>query len=371
MSYTKNLRLEQFAQRVKPEDLQRFVLKGVASEALAALAQAGKWLDVLHQLDGSRREQIEAELHRVNDIADENGMRMLVDRLSGERIEFDTEATPQQLALWCRAEHQGVFNRVYDQYWLEQAQSLIEYKAAEVIEADLSDDAIKRLEAAIREEASREAEGRHCAIRSYLDDDRFILIVHHRGYNQVIEEVSESDQVVPRIVRPAEISAVIYDRSTHRLKLHTRKEHVQERLRWLVGEHLFGNRQLFSEPECQAIYSLESLKDPGFTFQVETDDPIEEVRLTELSLRAPIETYPKITVQTRAGVMPALRHLHLGVATADLVAANVQFRFQTPDRRGKSLTVKVRPPNRCAYDHGSPNAHYAEKYLRKWHIARI
>ena len=73
MSYTKNLKLEQFAQRVKPEDLKRFVLKGVASEAIAALAQAGKWLDVLHQLDGSRREHIEAELHRVIELRINNG----------------------------------------------------------------------------------------------------------------------------------------------------------------------------------------------------------------------------------------------------------------------------------------------------------
>jgi hypothetical protein len=369
--YTKRLKLEQFVQRVSPEDLKRLVLKGLASDALTALADAGKWLELLQQVDGHRREAIEAELYKVNDIADENGMRMLVDRLSEAGIAFDTEATPHRLALWCRTEHPAIFNRVYDRYWLEQAQSLIEYKAAEVIDANLSDATIQQLEAAIKEEAGREAEGRRCAIRSYLDDDRFILIVHHRGYNQVIEEVDESDQVVPRIVRPAEISAVIYDRATHRLKLHTRKEHVQERLRRLVGEHLFGNRQLFTEPECQAIYSLESLKDPGFTFQVETADPVEEVRLTELSLRVPIDTYPKVTVQTRAGVMPALRHLRLSLPTADLVAANVQFRFRTPDRRGKSLTVKVRPPNRCAYDHGSPNAHYAEKYLRKWQIARI
>lgn len=66
MPYTKRLKLEQFAQRVKPEDLKRFVLKGLASEALAALAETSKWLDVPHRLDGSRREQVEAELYRVS-----------------------------------------------------------------------------------------------------------------------------------------------------------------------------------------------------------------------------------------------------------------------------------------------------------------
>ena len=371
MPYTKHLKLEQIAQRVKPEDLKRFVFKGLASDVIAALAEANTWLDVLHRLDGSRRELVEAELYRINDIADENGMRMLVDRLSGARIEFDGEATPQQIALWCRMEHPTMFERVYDQFWIEQAQSLVEYKASEAIEADLSGDTINRLEAAIREEASREAEGRNCAIRSYTEADRVILVVHHRGYNQVIEEVDDTNQVVSRIVRPADISAVIYAQSTGRLKLHARKQYVQERLRRLVGEVLFGDKDLFNSPESQAIYSLESLKDPAFTFRVEAGDPIDEVRLTELSLRLPTETYPKVTVYSRDGIAPALRHLQLNLVTADLIAANIQFRFQTRDRRGRSLKVQVRPPNRCAYDHGSPNAHYAEKCLRKWQIARI
>ena len=54
MSYTKRLKLEQFIQRVNPNNLKRLVLKGLASEAMAALADAGKWLELLHQVDGSR-----------------------------------------------------------------------------------------------------------------------------------------------------------------------------------------------------------------------------------------------------------------------------------------------------------------------------
>ena len=79
MPYTKLLKLEQVLQRVDPEHLKRFVLKDLASEALTAFAEAGKWLELLHQIDGQRRERIETELARVGDIANENGMRMLVD----------------------------------------------------------------------------------------------------------------------------------------------------------------------------------------------------------------------------------------------------------------------------------------------------
>jgi len=371
MPYTKHLKLEQFVRRVDPQQLKQFVLKDLASEALVALADAGKWFEVLHRLDGRRREHIEAELSKVNDIADENGMRMLVDRLSGARIAFDTEATPHQLAFSCRLEHPEIFDRVYDQYWLEQGQTFVEYQAPEAVGATVTREAVDRLARAIKEQASREAEGGNCAIRTYLEEDRSVLIVHHRGYSQLIEEVNEQDQVVPRIVRPAELSAIIYEQSTGKLKIHARKQHVQERLRTLVGELLFENRELFSDPESQAIYSLESLKDPNFTFELEAGDPIEGVRLTELSLRLPMETYPRVTLQTGSGVMPAVERLRLGLTTADLKDARIQFRFTTQGRQGKKLTVRVKPPNTCTYDHGSPNAHYAEKYLRKWHIARI
>ncbi len=373
MPYTKHLKLEQFVRQVDPQQLKRFVFKDLASEALVALADAGKWFDVLHQLDGRRREYIEAELSKVNDIANENGMRMLLDRLSGANVPFDTEATPHQLAFSCRLEHPEIFDHVYDRYWLEQGQTFVEYQASKAIGATITREAVDRLAQAIKEQASREAEGRGCAIRIYLDEDRSVLIIHHRGYRQLIEEVDEQDQVIPRIVRPAELSAVIYEPRTGKLKIHARKQHVQERLRTLVGELLFENRELFSDPESQEIYSLEPLKDPNFAFDVEAGDPIEGVKLTELSLRLPMETYPRVTLQTSSGVMLAVERLGLGLTTADLkdASARIQFRFTTKGRKGKRLTVRVKPPHTCTYDSGSPNAHYAEKCLRKWHIARI
>ncbi len=375
MPYTKHLQLEQVLQRVDAEHLKRFILKDTASEALTAFANAGQWFELLHRIDGQKRERIEAELGRVGDIANANGMRMLVDRLSGANVVFDPEATPHQLAMFCRLEHPGVFDYVYDRYWFEQGQTFVEYRAAEAISGDLTKEAVGRLAEAIKREASQQAEGKRCAIRSYTEEDRCFLIVHHLGYRQVIEELDESDQsdqVVPRIVRPTEVSAMIYEKASGRLKIHAAKQHVQERLRRLVGEVLFENKDLFNNPESQNVYSLESLKDPGFSLVYESGDPIEGVKLTELSMRLPMQTNPRVTVYTKSGIMLAVENLQLKVGSADLLQAKIQFQFSTKGRKGKTLTVTVKPPNTCTYDHGSPNAHYAEKYLRsKWQIARI
>lgn len=312
-------------------------------------------------------EGLVADLHRIAELGNANGLRLLQEQAVRHRVIIAPEKNesgselrqdPKHVALRVFLDHPQLFNAASDMLALTARTSLAEFAGIEEgIEAQI-DDATKE---SFEHEAARMFEadlrGRYCRIGWYDDDDEINLVVTHGA------PVTTTDVVVwdkERVIsfRAAEHAVLSYSSAIGRLKIGGVHKARRAELAEIFAVTMLTQPGFFAAPDAQNLYTLRPVEQAGFgfTFNHDFDPAIHRVQIIEAQANR-ISTDPQTgeervwwsmtTRDSRDNALARLGETNCGVIFGDdawrLNHLVIRVHIDVGERQPARVTVKIKP----------------------------
>lgn len=325
--------------------------------------------------NGVRPPALIEALHRMNDVLSQDCYERIVDvaeaagvltaLLDGSGQLPALHELVMRAFLYARAE---VFDRVWDQEFLQTLSFPYDRLALERPRIDVTDEKLEAFRAALRPVLEEQHQGNYCAVKYYREEhedvsdvefgeeevgaDHYFIIRH--GWRPIRETVVDGDREDVLAFRPARQSVVHYNDATGKVRLHTASRKVEEKeaLRDLFAEHILGNVTLFRHENADKLYTLEPIHREGTEFEFAAGlGPDDRVAVTEVKVsRGAGKKYVANTVQSKEDALAEIAEGYekIDLQRDDILHVKLQFRLQV----GGSLvrkTVLIRPPSVCSF----------------------
>lgn len=313
-----------------------------------------------------------ADLHRIAELANPHGMRVLLERAKTVGVELvpasELDEDPYRvdakyLAMRAFLDHRDVFDAASDLVALEATVALTEFRGAEEgVEATLDD----ATHAAFENEAKRmfaaELMGRYCRVGWYDDDDEINLVVVH-GTEIVTAPVIESDKERVISYQPAGHAVLSYSAAEGRLKVGGVVKAQREGLAAIFAETILGRPGFFEGEDSQNLYTLEPVERTGFGFRFDHafDPGIRSVKIVEaqadritgatLGVRSGWQR--SVLIKDRHNALEGMEQVGRGIAFGPdayrLGQLGIRVEFDTGTKRHPRVTVKIKPPGTAMF----------------------
>jgi hypothetical protein len=312
-------------------------------------------------------EGLVADLHRIAELGDANGLRLLLDvaarlclPIAPERDADGGEACqdPKHVALRVFLDFPLVFETASDMLAMAARTSLAEYVGTEEgVEAELSDDSKKAFEAAATRIFEADHRGCYCRVGWYNDADEVNLVITH---GSLVRTTPVVDGGAERVIsyRAAEHAVLSYSATAGRLKIggvaKARRAEVAE----VFASTMLNRPGLFAAQDAQNLYTLAPIErvGRGFRFNHAFDPGIREVQI--VAAQADLMGANRRTGQPRVlrsvssrdgfenalvGLFDAMRGEPFG-SEWRLNHVDIRVHFDVLGSRPAKVTVKVKPP---------------------------
>lgn len=313
-----------------------------------------------------------ADLHRIAELGDATGLRLLLDQAARLGVVIPPERDPdgserrqdpKHVALRVFLDHPQVFDAASDMSALVLRTSVAEYAGADGgVEAELNGRTKAAFEAAAATMLEADLMGRYCRVGWYSDAGEVNLVITHGSIVRTLPIVHEDEERVVSY-RGAEHAVLSYAAATGRLKIGGVAKARRADLAELFATTMLDRPGFFAAPEARNLYTLAPVERAGcgFEFTHAFDPCISEVRIVEAQL-----TY--LELDERSGSMRpmfsfisrdrsgnALRRLGRTMRGqpfgSDWHLAHIGIRITVSDgvSRPVSVTVKIRPPESASF----------------------
>lgn len=313
-------------------------------------------------------EGLVADLHRIAELGNANGLRLLQEQASRHQVIIGPEKDengnelrqdPKHVALRVFLDHPQLFDAASDILALTARTSLAEFAGIEEgIDAEIDDTAKK----AFAQEAARMFEadlrGRYCRIGWYDDDDEINLVVTH-GAPVTTTDVVERDKERVISFRAAEHAVLSYSAATGRLKIGGVAKPWRAELAEIFAVAMLNRPGFFAAPDAQDLYTLRPVERAGFGFTLGHDfDPaIRRVQIIEAQANN-VSTDPQtgaervwwsiIARDNQDNALARLRETNCGIVFGDdawrLNHLVIRVHIDVGARRPATVTAKIKPP---------------------------
>lgn len=337
---------------------------------------AQRWAAALAQLPPERHALIELELGRVQELADEEGTRHLLEAAHGKEIPHDDVPGHAPLALWFLLHHPAIFHEVFLQHEIQEVQS---WRTAHAVPglsaADLATRSpllADRLKAFFQ---AREGTGRFCVVDAQHLTESACFVAHVADRLQFVESFTESGETALQKLRPSVPLLFVYYPRDGSLLL---KSPLRSRERILELLQCFGDTVLgvTLDEDCLApAFALDRLKLPFHPLPDAVD--MELVRVKALHLCYPARLGRRqVKLDTLVTDTPTaieeLLQAHLGgpqhLVQLSVIHAQLQVKLRI-EGRSKSYLIRLWP-NRCNLTQ-TPVGERLRSCLRRWGLTHV
>lgn len=313
-----------------------------------------------------------ADLHRIAELGNENGMRILLEQADRRGIVLlppvDDEGQPvridpKHLALLAFLGHEDVFNAASDLLVLELRLTLTEFAGAdEGVEPRLTEAARREFEQAARELFTRDLQGGYCRLAWYEDDDEINLVVTHGTPITVITAI-EADQERVISFQAAGHAVLAYSPLTGRLKVGGIAKARRRDFAEIFASTMLGQPDFFAGADSQNLYTLEPIERQGFEFVVDRafDPDIERAQIVEVQVDR-ISTDDEGSVRVHwsmvardnresalARLAETTRGIVFGPDSFRIGHIVLRLQFRVPNGRPAKVTIKIKPPSTASF----------------------
>ncbi|MBI4184172.1 MAG: hypothetical protein HY521_09270, partial [Proteobacteria bacterium] len=237
-------------------------------------------------------EGLVADLHRIAELGNANGLRLLQEQairhrvvIGPERDEGGNESRqdPKQVALRVFLDHPHLFDAASDMLALTARTSLAEFAGVEEgVDTQIDDAAKKVFEDKAAHMFEADLRGRYCRIGWYDDDDEINLVVTH-GAPVTTTDVVDQDKERVISFRAAEHAVLSYSPATGRLKIGGVPKARRAELAEIFAVTMLSRPGFFAAADAQHLYTLRLVERAGFdfTFNHAFDPAIRRVQIVE------------------------------------------------------------------------------------------
>jgi len=233
-----------------------------------------------------------ADLHRIAELGNADGLRLLLDQAARLGMEIKPEGEPgggaceqdpKHVALRVFLDHPTVFDAASDMLALTARSSVTEFAGLrEGIEADLSDGARAAFETAAAKMFEADHCGRYCRVGWYEDADTVNLVLTHGSIVRTAAILRGDEE---RLVsyRAAENAVLSYSAATGHIRIGGGTPLRRSALAELFADKMLGRSGFFAGPDAQNLYTLAPIERVGcgFAFTHAFDPAIRRVRIVE------------------------------------------------------------------------------------------
>lgn len=312
-------------------------------------------------------EGLVADLHRIAELGDADGLRLLLDvagrlcvAIAPERDPDGGETCqdPKHVALRVFLDFPLVFETASDMLAMAARSSLAEYAGIEEgIEAELTDETKAVFESAAAKMFEADHRGSYCRVGWYTDADEVNLVITH---GSIVRTTPIVDAGTERVIsyRAAEHAVLSYSAVAGRLKIggvpKARRAEVAE----VFATAMLQRPGFFAAQDAQNLYTLAPIERVGcgFTFNHAFDPGIRQVQVVEAQANLlginPRTGEPRVirSVSSRDGFDNALATLP-GAMRGEPFGSDwclnhivIRVHFDTGTPRPAKVTIKIKPP---------------------------
>lgn len=339
--------------------------------------------EAIENLPEEARRRAEQEFHDIFSMADEGGVKTLVDEARDPHhnadIAEDVRAMGSHVerAFWVFLEYPAVF-QVAKRF--QHADGLSRWRKRDhlpVTDADISSDGQANLGAAISDYYRRkEGRGGACQVDHYRREGKLYWFALPEDYAVGQFVYNDRHQLSLQTLRPAFEVIFVLDPEERSLDLWVRGDKGAVRdLQWIFGSIILGV-DLREEDPSGVVYELQGLLSRSFPFKLEPADGVEGVRVRSLRLRMVGAGKKRLTLEADTtdqpqGVYDLLDDVLAGKRISrdllQVTAAGLQLVFRQDAGRGRSLSFDVTYPDSCSLKY-EPRHELAKALLKRWGI---
>lgn len=322
------------------------------------------------------RNEIEAELSDVCDLANDSGSTLMLQFLhenESKRInEFGEAGNYHDRALWLFLNEPEIFNDSKTFQFLENLSSKHIKSVRNKVPINTIEKNKHELEKAVMGYFRlNEGRGGNCQSEIYKYKDRAVFIVYIEDYVKT-DQHFKNGALTKFSRKPA--FEIIYIYSPEDLSLEVAARGQRRKINDLAN--LFNEFILEDKvklPESQFIYNLNKILDPDFEIPTDPDDQIEKVFLKKLRFTNKHNKVNKVTIELddALGIEEMLseakhRNLHNDLSRFNISQATFRLKFPGKGNRGSVTMTSTYPDMNDLTD---KETHLkAKKYIEKWNL---
>ena len=309
-----------------------------------------------------------ADLHRIAELGDRNGLEILLRRADAAGVVLipadETEGeglhlNPKHVALRAFLEHPRVFDAASDILALAARQWLGEFAGLEEgIEAELTEASRTAFEKAMAKLLKADLMGSYCRVGWYGDEDEVNVVMTHGTIvttTQVIKDGAE--QVIS--FRGADHTVLGYQAETGRLKIGGAAKAQRAPIAGVFARTMLGRPDFFAGADSQRLYTLEPIEKQGcaFTLDHAFDPGIRRAAIVEVQIEK-IESGEgagpwTLTVRDRWNALARMAQLTTFIGFGGdryrISHIVIALGFDIGASRLARLTVKLKPPGSAVF----------------------
>ena len=239
-------------------------------------------------------EGLVADLHRIAELGNANGLQLLLEQARRLRVEMvpandDDHASeagqdPKHVALRLFLDHPGVFDAASDMLSYTTLSSFAEFAGIEEgVDVQIDDDTRETFQREAARMFEADLRGRYCRIGWYDDGDEVNVVVTHGAPLKTTEIIEAgADRVIS--FREAEHAVLSYSAAKGLLKVGGFAKARRAELAEIFATAMLKRPRFFAAPDAQNLYTLAPVERAGFgfTFQHAFDPGIRRVQIVEV-----------------------------------------------------------------------------------------
>lgn len=345
-----------FVRTIDPElvarlfERHRHVMPGFDLDALQGNAQVARERLEAFFMRGNEHcpEGLIADLHRIAELGNANGRRLLLNQAARLKVAITPERDPdgreqrqdpKHVALRAFLDHPAVFDAASDMLALTARCSLTEFAGlAEGFEADLGDGPMSAFEAAAAKMFEVDHCGCYCRVGWYEDADTVNLVLTHGSIVRTTPILQGHEERVISY-RAAENAVLSYSAASGRIKIGGGTPLRRSALAEIFASRILERPGFFAGPDASNLYTLAPIERVGcgFAFNHAFDPAIRRVRIVEA--QADQLSLDQVTSQTRISSTSVARDGDGGAL--DRLADAMRSRSFGPDWRLRHIVIRV------------------------------
>jgi hypothetical protein len=323
---------------------------------------------------GSAANQCEglvADLHRIAELGNDDGMRLILDEARRRGVRLFTEPEPagdpaplrhepKHVALHVYIHHPAVFEAAADFKALHAPTAMAEFRGPDRgVSADLTAERTEAFRTAVASVFARGLQGDYCRLGPCEEDEEISFVVSHGAPVTTTAVVAEGAETIITL-REVRYSVLRYSGTEGLLRIGGVPKSQQADVAELFARHILGRPGFFAGRRARDLYTLDPIAEagPDFRFDHAFDERILDVRI----VAAAADLFSKDdegrwryvrTWDSKDASGAALRHFRGSEARfgRGWRLAEITFRvsFRSDGKRPSQVTVRLRPPGTLAF----------------------
>jgi hypothetical protein len=235
-----------------------------------------------------------ADLHRIAELADQNGLQLLLERAAALKKELipkqeaeGQHVNPKHVALRAFLEHPDVFEAASDFLAIQTRTTLTEFGAPEEnVHPEIDGQVRRDFEREAGQLLVRDLLSSYCRIGRYEDDDELNVVVTHGEATVTTQRVKDGVEE-PLTYRPVGHANLAYDAVEGRLKVGGIAKALRPKLAEVFAATALKRPGYFSGDGSRDLYTLDPIERKGVSFVMDHsfDRGISRAAIVEVEAR--------------------------------------------------------------------------------------